>query len=275
MKRSGVLVFTIFIASIVILLNCGGKKYNKKQVSDSFVEKRREEKRNNYEQQKVTIKSIKILPENPTIKSNIEIQEEIENKNGVPLKIIYKFWVNGKVVKESTENFLTPDDFSKKDYVWCDVEVYGEENGKFLAQKRSRIIRIPSSAPMIRIESFPEMNKFKKYYIKYTVEDPDNKPEEIKMEIVGYKVPKWIKLIPEEQKIEIDLNKNIKPGNYSFKLKAEDIDGAYSEVEFMLLITKNKTIEKKLIKKSIKETKQRRSPQGAPFDFPEYPKIHK
>ncbi len=271
MNKKGVFIFLIFL---LLLISCSNGRKTLKNNKAENKNKLMEPATEPTSSPRVLIKKIDFLPDNPTIKTNIEVIDEIENKKNLPIKIIYKFWVNGKVVKESSENFLSPDHFSKKDYIWCDVEVYNEDTGELIAQKRSRIIRIPSSAPEIRIEKFPDIKELKTYYIEYTVEDQDNELEEIDVKIVGNKIPEWVKLLPEEEKIEIDLNKNIKPGNYSFKLKAEDIDGAYSEVEFKFLITKNKTIEKKLIKKSVIETEQKRSPQGAPFDFPDYPKIH-
>ncbi len=259
-----------FILVFLFFISCGSKDV--KKVEQKTKEKRSLKKEEAVEKKLAFIKELVILPDSPTVESIVEVKARIEKNTDIDIKKIYKFWVNGKIVQESKANLLTPDKFSKKDYIWCDLEVYNLEDGKLIAKRRTKVIKVASSAPKIELSDFPKISGPGKYFLKFSVYDPDD--EDVKISLEG-KYPEWIKLRKDIMALEIDINEKSKPGVYDFSLKAMDKDGAYSVVNLQFTLNKEKKVVKKVIKKKeIKNITVKKTPEKAPFNFPEYPKIH-
>ena len=101
------------------------------------------------------------------IKINVETREPIEENQY--LSFIY--WRNGKKFTETNEDTLPPFSFKKGDVIYTDVLLY--QDGQLIEKKRTKMIRIKNSRPVIKEVKFPEVKGPGTYTLNVIAEDRD------------------------------------------------------------------------------------------------------
>jgi len=101
---------------------------------------------------------------------------KVKVKTAAPLKenqsLKYKFWKNRNAMEETAEPTLPANTFKKKDVIFADVNLY--EDGQLVARKRSAMVPLLNSPPVIEEVTMPEISGPGTYEFKVKAKDADN-----------------------------------------------------------------------------------------------------
>jgi len=212
---------------------------------------------------RIIIKSFKLSPEDPSIRTPIVANIEIETKDVEGMKFYFIFYKNNKIVKEGEDNELPPDQIKKNDIIFCDAIII--KDGKEIKRKRSNYIKVLDLPPEIVEIRYPKnLNKPGPYKIYVKAMDPDKDELNFSVETSDSGLKTNIqKISPTEAEINVNLSKKDFSKNIALNIKVEDNERSFISQELVLnLKTKQIKIEgektsseknkKKLNKKEVK-----------------------
>lgn len=143
----------------------------------------------------------------------------------------YVYWKNGKAVEKGKENTLKTTTYKKGDVIFADVLLH--QDGQELERKRSEMIQVANTSPIIKEVAIPEIVGPETYII--TVKAEDNDKDKITFSLLN--VPDSDPL-PEGSEMKIDpatgtvtcvLGEKPPPGKLKFIIAADDGDGGVAK----------------------------------------------
>ena len=106
-------------------------------------------------------------------RADSEMKLKVETRE--PLKenqhLSFIFWKNGKKLQETHEDTLPPSSFKKGDVLFADVLLY--QDNQLITKKRTEMVQIVNSSPVIKEVIFPQVKGPGTYTLKVKAEDPD------------------------------------------------------------------------------------------------------
>jgi hypothetical protein len=132
----------------------------------------------------------------------------------------YIYWKNGEKFLESPKNILPPRYYKKGDLVYVDAVLYQE--GQVLEGRRSKMVLIKNSSPLIKEVKIPEIDGPGVYRIFVKARDPDG--DKITFSLAGDPLPEGLRINPSSGTITYILGENAPPGKMKFTITADDGD---------------------------------------------------
>lgn len=223
MKRSGIYVCTLLM---IILIGCGGRSDDyDTDIGKTPSQKRDRNKRLEQAQKtnrppegwikKITF-SKKLKKKGTALVFKVETRKPLEENQ----YLSYTYWKNQEKILETPENTLPPTAYKKGDLVYVDVTLFQE--GQILEQKRSELLQMENSSPIIKEVKIPEIDGPGVYRIIVKAEDPDN--DKITFSLAGDNLPQGLKIDPNSGMITYILGENAPPENLKFTITADDGD---------------------------------------------------
>ncbi len=209
---------------------------------------------------RVIIKSFRLIPDNPTIRDNIEANIEVEAQDVEGIKFYYIFYKNNKIIKEGESNILSSDQYKKNDVIYCDAVIL--KDGKEVKRVRSNYVQVLDLPPEIVEIKYPKtLNKPDPYKIYIKAEDPDKDELKFSLEKINPEVNAVLnKVSPTEAEILLNLSKEDFNKTISLNIKVEDDENSYitQELKFNLKSKTVKVGEKKGSIKKVKSSKKKK-----------------
>jgi len=154
--------------------------------------------------------------EGTALKFKVETTKPLEENQ----YLSYIYWKNQEKIMETPLNTLPPTAYKKGDLVYVDVALYQE--GQILEQRRSEILQIENSSPVIKEVKIPEIDGPGVYRIMVKAQDPDG--DKINFSLTGDPVPEGLQIDPHSGMVTYVLGENPPPENIKFTITADDGD---------------------------------------------------
>jgi len=157
---------------------------------------------------------------------------KIKVKTAAPLKenqsLKYKFWKNRNAMEETTESTLPANTFKKKDVIFADVNLY--EDGELVARKRSAMVPLLNSPPVIEEVTMPEISGPGTYEFKVKAKDADNDQMTFSLELgeASANADLTAEIDPATGNVTCNLAEN-PPEVLKFTIIADDGDGGVTK----------------------------------------------
>lgn len=132
----------------------------------------------------------------------------------------YIYWKNQEKIMETQQNTLPPTAYKKGDLLYVDVALYQE--GRLLEQKRSELLQIENSSPVIKEVKIPSINGPGVYRIIVKAQDPDG--DKISFSLAGDPLPEGLQINPRSGMVTYILGETPPPENIKFTITADDGD---------------------------------------------------
>jgi hypothetical protein len=169
------------------------------------------------------------------IKINVETREPMEANQY--LSFIY--WRNGKKFAETNEDTLPPFSFKKGDVIYTDVLLY--QDGELIEKKRTQMIRIKNSKPVIKEVIFPEVKGPGTYTLKVIAEDRDK--DKLTFSLEKEELPVDVQVDPSTGVITCILDKKT-PEILSFIVVVDDGDAGVEKKVLTMKFFKKQLLKK-------------------------------
>ncbi|UCH96739.1 MAG: cadherin repeat domain-containing protein [Candidatus Aminicenantes bacterium] len=137
----------------------------------------------------------------------------------------YIYWKNGKKQEETSNDTLSPKSYKKGDIIFADVIFYQE--GQILEQRRSEMLQITNSSPIIEDVIIPDIEGPGVYHIIVKAHEPDG--DKITFSLEDNPLPGRLKINPATGSVTCSLGKKIPPEKMKFIIKADDGDGGITK----------------------------------------------
>lgn len=182
-KITLLLFFVIFL--LFFLLGCGKKTESPPKKTQEIPEVKVSEEKEGGDikddslsqpegKQKIRIQKIELTPTNPTVSSVFSVKANLSDQDSDDIQKRFVFWLNSDKVKEGEENTLPLKSFKKRDFIYADILIL--KNYEEVCRKRSKMVKILNSPPLIKRVEFPKIEGPGTYYIKVIAEDDDGDP---------------------------------------------------------------------------------------------------
>jgi len=132
----------------------------------------------------------------------------------------YSYWNNQEKIMETAKDTLPPTAYKKGDLVYVNVALYQE--GQLLEQRRSEMLQIENSSPVIKKVEIPDVQGPGVYRIMVKALDPDG--DKITFSLTGDPLPEGLVIDPRSGTVTYILGENAPPGNIKFTITADDGD---------------------------------------------------
>jgi hypothetical protein len=226
MKRLGIYASVLLM---IILIGCGGRSnetetdINKEQVSS---------RQDHGDEEESPAQQRPKAPPTGWIKK-ISVSQQLE-KEGTALIFKVKttkpmtedqylsfiYWRNQEKITETPLNRLSPKDYKKGDLIYADVALYQE--GQILERRRSELLQIKNSSPLIEAVRIPEIDGPGTYHIAVKAKDPDG--DRITFSLEGNPLPQGLRIDPDSGTVTYVLGKVPPPEQVQFTITADDGD---------------------------------------------------
>jgi hypothetical protein len=160
--------------------------------------------------------SKQLCKEGTALKFKVETTKPLEENQ----YLSYIYWKNQEKIMETPLNTLPPTAYKKGDLVYVDVALYQE--GQILEQRRSEILQIENSSPVIKEVKIPEIDGPGVYRIMVKAQDPDG--DKINFSLTGDPLPEGLQIDPHSGMVTYVLGENPPPENIKFTITADDGD---------------------------------------------------
>jgi hypothetical protein len=182
------LSFLLAAAVALALTACGGSSSDDLSQDDRYEQVRAERERAKKEREQREEESL-VKPDAPAknwikrafftphkVKAgmalNIKIEGILPSKPGANCYYSYIYWKNGEMLMDETRvDTLTPENYKKGDVVYADVQLYMD--GEVIEKKRSEMVEIVNSSPIIHEDKIPKMEGPGAYEITVKATDID------------------------------------------------------------------------------------------------------
>jgi hypothetical protein len=134
--------------------------------------------------------------------------------------LFYIYWINQEKFLETPQDTLPPTAYKKGDLVFVDVALYQE--GQILEQRRSELLQIENSSPVIKEVKIPEIDGPGLYRIIVKAQDPDG--DEITYSVAGNPLPEGLEINPQTGVVTYVLGEKAPPEKIKFTITADDGD---------------------------------------------------
>lgn len=155
-------------------------------------------------------------PEGTALKFKVETTKPLQENQ----YLSYIYWKNQEKFMETQQDTLPPAAFKKGDLVFVDVVLYQED--QVLEQRRSEMLQIENSSPVIKKVKIPEIDGPGVYQIIVDAKDPDG--DEITFSLAGDSLPDGLQIDPHSGTVTYILGENVPPENLKFTITADDGD---------------------------------------------------
>lgn len=226
MKRLGIYVFTLLM---IILIGCGGGADEiETDISTgqaSSQQKDRDETQDPTQQRpkgppqgwiKKISCSTQLGNDGTALKFKVETTKPMEENQ----YFSYIYWRNGEKFLESQKNILPPKHYKKGDLIYIDAVLYQE--GQILEGRRSEMVLINNSSPLIKEVKIPEIDGPGVYRIFVKAQDPDG--DKITFSLDGNPLPEGLQINPNSGTVTYILGENAPPETLEFTITADDGD---------------------------------------------------
>ena len=226
MKRLGIYVCTL---SMIILIGCGTGadeiETNLGTAKTSSPKKDRDAARELAQQRpkgppEGWIKKIsfskKLRKDGTALIFKVETTKPLEENQ----YLSYIYWNNQEKILETPQNTLPPTAYKKGDIIYVDVALYQE--GQLLEQRRSELLQIENSSPVIKEVKIPGIDGPGIYRIMVKAQDPDG--DKITFSLAGDPLPEGLQIDPQSGAITYTLGENAPPESIKFTITADDGD---------------------------------------------------
>ena len=189
------------------------------------------------------IRTVDISPRPLRADSDIKVKV----KTAAPLKenqsLKYKFWKNRNAMEETRESTLPASTCKKKDVIFADVNLY--EDGELVARKRSDMVPILNSPPVIEEVTMPEISGPGAYEFKVKAKDADNDQITFSLEMgeASENADLTAEIDPATGTVTCNLAEN-PPEVLKFTIIADDGDGGVTKKIVNMRFFKHPTKEK-------------------------------
>jgi hypothetical protein len=226
MKRLGIYVCTLLMVS---LIGCGGgadefdTDINTGQASSR--QKDRDEARDTAQKRpegppEGWIKEIsfskQLGKDGTALKFKVETRKPLEENQ----YLTYIYWNNQEKIKETPQDTLPPTAYKKGDVLFVDVALYQE--GQILEQRRSEMLQIENSSPVIKEVKVPAIDGPGVYRIFVKAQDPDG--DKITFSLDGDPLPEGLQIDPHSGTVTYILGDTPPPESVKFTITADDGD---------------------------------------------------
>ena len=230
MKRLGIYVYGyICMLLMIILIGCGGgtdeNETNLGTNQASSRQKDRDKARDQAQQKPKApptgwIKKIsftkKKMKEGTALKFKVETTKPLAEDQ----YLSYIYWKNQEKILETPQDTLPPTVYKKGDLVYADVTLF--QQGQILEQRRSELLQIENSSPLIKEVKIPEIDGPGIYRIIVKAQDPDG--DKITYSLTGDPLPEGLAINPQSGMIIYTLGENAPPEKIKFIITADDGD---------------------------------------------------
>lgn len=246
MKQIGIIGCVLLIVS---LIGCGGDQFDntdKNSVTGKASPRRKARgEADNLEVQKRPkrppkgwIKNIsfskKLGQDGTALKVGVETTQPLEESH----YFSYIYWRNGTKIEETPLDSLSPASYNKGDVIFADVVLHNE--GEIIEQRRSEMLQVENSSPIINKVNIPEIDGPGIYRIYVKAKDPDG--DKITFSLAGDPLPEGLKIDPGSGTITCILGEKPPPEKMKFTITADDGDKGITKkiVTITFKITKPK-----------------------------------
>jgi hypothetical protein len=132
----------------------------------------------------------------------------------------YIYWKNQEKILETPLDTLPPTAYKKGDLVFVDVVLYQE--GQILEQRRSEMLQIENSSPVIKEVKVPGIDGPGVYRIFVKARDPDG--DKISFSLAGDSLPDGLEIDSRSGTVTYILGEKPPPENVKFTITANDGD---------------------------------------------------
>jgi hypothetical protein len=158
----------------------------------------------------------------------------------------YIYWKNQEKVIETPLDTLPPTAYKKGDLVYVDVALY--QQGQILEQRRSELLQIENSSPVIKEVKIPGINGPGVYRIIVKARDPDG--DKITFSLTGDPLPEGLHIDPRSGMVTYILGENTPPENMKFTITADDGDKGITKKVVTITFNITKPVENQERRKS-------------------------
>lgn len=187
------------------------------------------------------IRSVEISPRPLHTDDNIKI----DIKTASPLKenqsLKYKFWRNRHAMEETDSAVLPANTLKKNDVVFADVLLY--EDGELAARKRTSMVSLLNSPPVIEEVTLPDIQGQGTYEFKVTAKDADNDQMTFSLKLGEESADLDAQIDPATGNVTCTLGEN-PPETLKFFIIADDGDGGLTEKVVTMRFFKHPNKEK-------------------------------
>ena len=228
MNRSGIYV-CICMLLMIILIGCGGGTDEiDTNLGTGKVSSQKKDRHEPGEQTPIRpeappagwIKKIsfskKVMKEGTALKFKVETTKPLEEDQ----YLSYIYWKNQEKILETPQDTLPPTVYKKGDLVYADVTLF--QQGQILEQRRSELLQIENSSPLIKEVRIPEIDGPGIYRIIVKAQDPDG--DKITYSLTGDPLPEGLEINPRTGVITYTLGENAPPEKIKFIITADDGD---------------------------------------------------
>jgi len=226
MKRLGIFICVLLMVS---LIGCGSGADEENNLSTgpaSSREKTGDEAGNLTPEQRPKgppegwIKKISFTKQPGKEGTALKFKVETTKPLGEDQYFSYIYWNNQEKIIETPLDTLPPTAYKKGDLVYVDVALYQE--GRILEQRRSEMLQIENSFPVIKEVKIPEIDGPGIYRIIVKAQDPDG--DKITFSLTGDPLPDGLQIDPQNGSVTYILGENAPPENIKFTITADDGD---------------------------------------------------
>lgn len=179
--------------------------------------------------------------EGTALKIKVDTNKPLEKKH----YLSYKYWKNGAVIMESETDTLAPAVYKKGDLIFVDVVLNYDD--QVVEQRRSEMLQIENSSPIIKQVNIPGIEGPGIYRMYVKAGDPDG--DEITFSLAGDPLHQGLEIDPQSGTVTLVLDeKNPPPEEMKFTIVADDGD---------------KGIAKKLVTIKFNITRQEENQEGS------------
>jgi hypothetical protein len=155
-------------------------------------------------------------PEGTALKFKVETTKPLQENQ----YLSYIYWKNQEKLMETPQDTLPPTAYKKGDLLFVDVVLYQED--QVLEKRRSELLQIENSSPVIKEVKIPEIDGPGVYRIIVDAKDPDG--DKITFSLAEDSLPEELQIDPHSGTVTYILGENAPPENLKFTITADDGD---------------------------------------------------
>jgi hypothetical protein len=167
-------------------------------------------------------------------------QLKIRVQTAIPLEenhyYSYIYWKNGEKLEKTKRNTLPHSAFKKGDLIFVDVILHQDD--EIVEQRRSDMLHITNSSPVIEEVEIPEIEGPGIYRFPVKAQDPDG--DKITFTMQGKALPEELTIDPTTGTITFSPTEKAPPKKIKFTITADDGDGGIAKKAVSITIKINK-----------------------------------
>ncbi len=154
------------------------------------------------------------------MKVNVETNEPLQENH----HFSFIHWKNGNKIVETNEDTLLASSLKKGDFIFSDVLLYQDE--QLIEKKRTEIVQIKNSRPVIKDVIFPDVKGPGTYTLNVKAEDADG--DQLTFSLENEELPVDVQVDPSTGVITCILDKKT-PGILTFIIVVDDGNGGVAK----------------------------------------------